>query len=248
MRLFYFCKQILKAVLDLISPKFCYHCKKSLAQVGNRYLCGSCWKNMPLIRETVCFGCGLPLAMEMQQCLDCKAKDFSFTQARCAGRYEGILRELILKFKFSGFSELHFLFAALIHWQIKRHPFPEPIHLIVPVPMWPQDQYVRGYNQAELISHTLASQLHVLHYPKALSKIKISARQAELGQHERRKNVENAFAITNSEYKQALFQKNVLLIDDIFTTGSTLHECARALKKGSVQHVYVATIARTILG
>lgn len=232
--------------LDILYPRYCYVCKKSLTNSENLYLCWSCLRQIPLIRGPICRRCGMALGtMEAKSCLACHHQKFAFQETRCAGKYQATLRDLILSFKFHGAIHLQYLLAGMIAWQIRTHPFPVPPEAIVPVPMLPSDEYRRGYNQAEVIAIILAQRLKIPCYRHGLEKKKSNARQADLTRQERKKNVVDAFGVSPA-YHILLQHKTVLLVDDIFTTGSTAHECARTLRKNQARHVYVATIARTV--
>lgn len=245
-KIIYIHRKILDCCLDILYPRYCYVCQCSLEQSDNLYLCWSCWRKIPLIRGSICEHCGMPLSTpHTKNCLFCRSQQFSFRETRCAGRYQDTLRDLLLSFKFRGAVQLQYLLAGMMAWQIRTKPFHQKPQVIIPVPMKPKDEYRRGYNQAELIAVILAKQLHIPCYRHGLEKIKTNARQAELTRDERKKNVANNFRVSQY-YQNQVANKTVLLVDDIFTTGSTAHECAKALRKATAICVNVATVARTI--
>lgn len=237
-------------VWDIVYPRSCYGCHKTLAgDSDNLYLCFACWRRMALIQGGICKQCAMPLGshiLSQQICPSCDTKQFAFTEARAGGKYEGLLRNLLLGFKFQGKIELSCLLAALIRRQIRMHPFPFPPQIIVATPLTPKTERERGYNQSALLATALASWLDVPYWNKALVKSKETRPQATLELADRKKNLHDAFAVP-SYYIQKLSGKVVLLVDDILTTGNTAHECARTLKKqAGVAKVYVAAVGRSI--
>ncbi len=112
--------------------------------------------------------------------------------------------------------------------------------IIIPVPMYKKRKQSRGYNQTELISKKLAKDLKIESSNKVLRKVIDTKKQSTLTKKERIKNVENAFNVVNSK---SIENKNVILLDDIFTTGSTLNECSRMLKLAGTKEIAILTIA-----
>jgi ComF family protein len=116
--------------------------------------------------------------------------------------------------------------------------------LIVPVPLHPRRARERGYNQSELLSEALAISARVPHAPRLMTKIAPTRSQTTLGRHDRRKNLRGTFALTGGA---EAFGKRIVLVDDIYTTGCTVEECARVLRRGGAKSVRVVTLARTVL-
>ncbi len=244
--LYYFIIEVGQSILSIFYSQNCYVCKQSLIYSSHHYLCQNCWRNIGLIRESFCLRCGLPLGgLENKSCIACRTKKFSFSEVRCACRYQDSLRDLILLFKHHGVAQLCYLFAGMIAWQIRRRPFSNKVTAIIPVPMFLSDKHRRGYNQAELLALVLSKILKIPCYSHAIKKIKHTTAQVGLTHIERKKNLVDAFEI-NFKIVKKLMDQNVLLVDDIFTTGSTAQECSHILKLAGIKNVYVATIARTV--
>jgi ComF family protein len=184
---------------------------------------------------------------ERNKCYWCKQRSFAFTEARAVGIYRGKLRHLLLRFKFKGMWQLAQPLAALLAWQIKRRPFAFLPQAIVSVPLSPQKERKRGYNQASLLAQSLAVRLQLPCYSQALHKTSDTLPQTRLKHKARRENLRHAFALNDSDYARKLEHKTVLLVDDVLTTGTTSHECAAVLRReAKVTRVCVAAVARAV--
>lgn len=153
--------------------------------------------------------------------------------------YAGVLQQIVKRIKYErGIGLVEYLTTPLSHgitqWGI-------PFDMIVPVPLNPNRQRSRGYNQAALISKPLSKRLNIPCCPPALVRIKDTRSQVGLNAVQRRENMAGAFRAEHDICKG----KTVLLVDDIATTGSTLNECATALKQAGAERIYCYTIART---
>ena len=171
-------------------------------------------------------------------------KKFHFSEVRSAGKYEKGIQRSILSFKFRRLVQLQHPLSALLHHQMRRHPFPFAPETIVAVPMFPSDERKRGYNQARLLAKRLSERLHLPCRSYALVKVKRTPPQEGSSKEERAKNVRDAFDIEKS-CRSLFSDKTVLLVDDVLTTGSTVDECSAVLKRHHARRVYVATVART---
>ena len=241
----YYLKNVIRLVLDMAYPRLCYACHKQLMGV-NRYLCFACWRKVLFVNENTCPKCASLRFKNhsRKNCIHCAGKRFFFSQARSAVQYQGVMRQLLIEFKFFGQKELSFLLAQLICRQLKRVPLPSVPAIVVPVPMLPSDQRKKGYNHAALLAEIVAKEIHVP-CENILRKKYSNHKQSTLAKAERKKNVAGVFDIYPGT-SHHVHGKIILLLDDILTTGSTVNECARILKKYGCKRVYVATVARTI--
>ena len=155
--------------------------------------------------------------------------------------YTGEIRDTILKFKFNEKSYIFRTFLECIKNNEKICAQIKKYDIIIPVPISKKRLNTRGYNQSALIAKNLAKMLGLEYKEKILVKIKDNKPQSELGQDSRNDNVKNVYEINN---KEQLLQKKILLIDDIFTTGNTVNECARVLKENYAKKVDVFTLAK----
>ena len=154
--------------------------------------------------------------------------------------YQGIIRKLILNYKF---QDKTYLYKTFVKFLLKNKKIVENIKtydIIIPVPMYKTKKWLRGYNQVELIARELSKDLNIPLKCTTLTKIKDTKKQSSLTRAERKQNIKNAFIVKNAS---DIENKKILLFDDIITTGSTLNECSKTLKKAKVKEVAILTIA-----
>jgi ComF family protein len=175
-------------------------------------------------------------------CDDCRRRFRPFDRCRSAGIYDAALREAIHRVKFEGEKPLG---RSLGRW-LARSLSSETaeVDMIAPVPLHPRRIRERGYNQSELLSEALAAASGVPHAPRLLTKTTPTRSQATLGRHDRRKNLRGTFALSRGA---AAAKMRILLVDDIYTTGCTVEECARVLRRAGARGVRVVTLARSVL-
>jgi len=156
-------------------------------------------------------------------------------------KYEGEIRKKIIDYKFNNKPYLYKTFAKIILKNKKVCGFLKNYDIIIPVPIHKKRKLFRGYNQTELIAKELAKNSQLcLKRDILLKKTNVIA-QSLLNKKDRQKNVKNAFMVRDVE---KIVDKNVLIIDDIYTTGSTINECSKMLKKSGVKNIGVITIAK----
>ena len=241
-----FLLSVLNTILDIIYPRSCYLCKKTLPE-NYTCFCLSCLRKLPLIKYTICQRCGSPLGQYISfhaSCNICKNKYFSFAGLRYAGYYEDGLRQLLLDLKFNRQYHIAMFLGRILANHLKKYPFRHSPDAVLAVPMHLIDEQKRGYNQSELIAKVVAKQLKLPLINNLLYQTNKKEKQSSLPENQRHQNVLNVFSV-NSKIKNYWKGKTLLLIDDIFTTGSTANECSKVLKKNGIKRVYVATIART---
>ena len=156
-------------------------------------------------------------------------------------KYDGIIREKIIEYKFQDKSYLYKTFAKMILKNEKTCGFFKKYDIIIPVPIHKKRKAQRGYNQVELIAKQLSKNTHLKLENNVLIKQKNIISQSELNKNQRKQNIKDAFKIINVEKIQ---NKKVLLIDDIYTTGSTINECCKTLKKAKIEKIGILTIAK----
>jgi competence protein ComFC len=239
-------KRIIGRFLDLIYPCACRLCGSELH--GGRYLCDDCWVALPRLRAPFCATCGEMFDGEIDaefDCPNCRDTEFAFEFARPAMAHDPQTRELIHDLKYhrgthmardlarlavSAFDDPRLQTALAEAWPL------------VPVPLHWQRLRSRHFNQAEEIARAL-SRLTGQTVVRALKRTRSTATQTRLSRHQRQKNLHGAFAVTRPG-KSLTQAPGVVLIDDVFTTGSTVHECARILRKAGLQKVVVVTVMR----
>ena len=233
------------ALRGIIFPESCLSCGTGLKERHNIAYCQVCLKDVRLIHEPLCKICGKPFEKsggKSHLCSFCLQNKWYFTRARAAVYYQEPIAGAVKFFKYSG--EMYGLktFAALTHKYFLKHSFPNP-DLIIPVPLHTRRLRSRGFNQALI----LCRKFFPLHKdridPFVLERHQWTYAQAGLSGLERRRNVKNAFRIKN---KKKIIYKKILLVDDVFTTGATVNECARILLKNKAGEVEVFTFARAV--
>ena len=179
-------------------------------------------------------------------CADCLNKAPLFELARSMGPYEGLLKEGLAKFKYTGVQSLAKVFATFLADMVINEPsFHELLKdsrntVLVPVPLASEKEQQRGFNQSKLLAQELGKILSFKVVDKVLVKVIDTPSQAKLGKEARIMNLRGAFKVVNSEL---LRKRKVLLIDDIFTTGATVEECTEALINAGVKTISALTVA-----
>ena len=219
-------------------------CKKTLNSENSCHLCNNCWNRLKPITGLFCQKCGKPLPEGGAHCYFCRTAGASgrhFEYIRAAGVYEGILKEVIHKFKY---QSKDFLADGLSEFLIRESKDKfnwTEIDFIVPVPLHKKSEHTRGYNQAKLLAEKVAKYFNKpLSTKGGLVRIRKTKAQMQLPREERLTNLVDAFAVVNpQEFKG----KNILLIDDVSTTGATIEECAKAIKRVGVKKVWGLVLA-----
>lgn len=224
-------------LLDLIFPPRCAICKKK----GQKMLCDDCLSKVTYIKPPICRICGKPRDKYFagDLCEDCCKKGMPFTTARSVVLYDGVMKEAIHKFKFEGKKALSPILGRFLIEHLNRSEIPiKKIDTVIPLPLSKKRERQRGYNQTELLAKEISARYPIKMDSRSLKKVKDITPQFELSRKERLLNIKGAFSCS------PLTGKNVLLIDDIFTTGATVREASRVLKAAGAASVYVLTLAR----
>lgn len=167
--------------------------------------------------------------------------DKNFIEHLYIFQYEGIVRRIILNYKFNDKS---YLYKTFVNFLLKNKKFFEILQsydTIIPVPISKKRQKERGYNQSYLIAREIAKRTNLRLENNCLFKIKNIIEQSKLNKEERLKNIQGVYELQNEEI---LHNRNIILIDDIHTTGSTVYECCKILKKAKPEKIGVLTIAK----
>ncbi len=229
-----------RKVLSLVYPYHCIICQTALPLSYPHPVCFSCEEEVIfLTRETICEICGRPLASGL--CNECKQRKNSFDLLRSAAIYEGKWRDIIHHYKYHGkFYLSAFLSQKLFQVYIKERLLQES-DFIIPVPEHFLDRIKRGYHQTYLLAKHLGRKTGKSVITAFLRKPKRIPSQTGLPARQRKSNVRGAYRVKPDK---KLKGSKVLLVDDVFTTGATINECAKQLKKNGAVKVYVLTLAR----
>ena len=225
-----------EGVLALLFPPRCLVCDGPAEGLGP--LCRTCEEGLLPLGGERCVQCEEPLGDPwLDLCRPCGTRDRGFDLARSLGPYESGWGTLVRSLKFERERLVaRFLADRLAAHLAEKDPF-GPLDVITPVPMARADQRRRGFNQAALLARGVGRGLGLPVEP-LLVKVRQTPPQAELPAMARRENLRGAFRPIRSGAGR------VLLVDDIYTTGSTVEACARALKSGGWERVFVLTVAR----
>lgn len=228
---------------DVFFPVRCLACSKGLQGKRVMAFCPDCRRDIRVIREPYCTVCGKPFyksAAGNHLCGYCLKKSWNFTRARAAVYYEGPVAEAVRSFKYSGSMYGLGTFVALVNESYMK-TIPCEYDLIIPVPLHPKRLRKRGFNQALVLARKFFPESSI--DPFVLERYQWTMSQAGLSGSERRGNVKNAFRVIKNE---KIKDKKILLVDDVFTTGATVNECARTLKKNLAAEIEVFTFARSV--
>lgn len=214
----------------------CNYCGKELKNPTRSGLCAECDSKLEYNNAGVCVCCGRPLDSETDYCLTCQNNKRYFEFARSPLVYDGISRKLIYQFKFNNKKYLAKYFSKLMVDTFLSNPF--TVDCITFVPVSKSRFASRGYNQSELLATEIGSILK-LEVVDSITKIKETKDQVGLSGKERSENLKGAFKVD----KKLVKGKNILLVDDVLTTGNTASECSRVLLNAGAKSVEVLTIA-----
>ena len=240
-------RQVAERVLDLLFPPHCIVCHSF-----GEWLCKGCLAQVERICPPICYRCGLPLALgatgcstSSQEaptlCRQCAKTRPPLDVVRAYGTYHGPLKRAIQQLKYSDLRALAAPLAALMSeaWSAEPSIYPKT-DVIVPVPLHPIRLQERGYNQAALLARELGTRQSLPVIEDVLIRTRATAPQVGLDAQQREANVFGAFHCTTD----SLATMRVLLVDDVFTTGSTLKACCAALRDAGVSIVWAYTLAR----
>lgn len=235
---------LLRRFIDLLYPPRCLICRAFDAET----LCSSCLSAFSRVVSPVCPICGGPFLNgipENHVCEECLRKRPFFESAVAPYLYDGRIMDAIHQFKYEGKAHLAKALGPLLASFGKEWLREERDPLIVPVPLHPKRLRQRGYNQSLLLARHVAARLGASLDFLSLRRIKDTKVQTGLKRDERRKNVRKAFEVVD---RKAVKGKTIVLVDDVATTGSTLNECAKVLRKAGCRKVYGLVLARAPKG
>lgn len=226
---------------DLIVPPVCLDCRAALSD--HHALCAQCWRDIAFIRAPLCERLGIPLPFDTggpTVSAAALASPPDYDRARAATHFAGTARRLIHGLKFSDRQEVRVLLGS---WMLSAaHELLGDTHLIVPVPLSRRRLFWRKFNQAAVLAHAIGRRSGLPVATAVLRRRRATRPQVGLTRAQRRANVEGAFAV--SKRRRALIEgHNILLIDDVITTGATVNACARALKRAGAARVDVLAVS-----
>lgn len=238
-------RQLLSTLCDFVFPRLCGVCAERLRE-GELLLCPLCAGQIEEPRLPLCPICGRENAPTSSPppCDQCPAGEVFFDYARAASTFAGPAKVVVEKLKYSGRPEYASLMALRISRIYSRDLVLKPPDVIAPVPLFPARQRERGFNQSAAIASCLSRLVGIATAPGILKRIRATPSQTRLSRRQRRENVHGAFAAASPEQIRG---RRILLVDDVYTTGSTLNECARALRLAGADGVFCLAFARARL-
>jgi ComF family protein len=238
-----------REILDLVFPPACEVC----GEVGEPGLCSNCIQQIVPVEEPYCAHCGKPfdpnVARPPQLCESCRSNAPSFDGARAVGLHTGPLRRVIITYKFNGRTSLAVFLARLLTERVAAEaeaswPLPlADVDAVVPVPLHPHRKRWRGFDQAALLARPLGRAMEKAVWEDCMVRDRPTLPQVGLTLQQRRDNVKNAFSVRE---KRRIINKRLLLVDDVYTTGATGMDAARALKAAGAAEVYLVTVSRAV--
>lgn len=234
----------LKTIVDFIFPSFCSICGKPFSTEKEVVICPHCLSQIKYIGNPLCSQCGKPFyseALDDHLCGDCLTKKRYFNRARAVGYYDGILRKSIHLLKYKLKSNLAFPLGNLMADRMYSFLKGNPYHLILPVPLHPKRLRERGFNQALSLARLISKKYEILLDGYILIRKRRTKPQVGLSEQDRKDNVKGSFSLLKNN---KIVDKNILLVDDVYTSGNTIEECAKVLIKAGAHKVDVITLAR----
>ncbi|MBU0679066.1 MAG: ComF family protein [Verrucomicrobia bacterium] len=235
---------MLSRLLDIVYPRNCVSCATTITGPASHYVCHDCMTEVSLVEPPFCRICGDPVAGRIDHsyvCFNCSSAYPHFDVARSAAKYDGLVKRMIQDFKYSKAlwlaSDLSDLLTACAGTYLPGEHF----DLVTCVPLHHTKRRERSYNQAGILAKHVARELDVPYIPNCLYRNRRTTSQTRLTATQRATNVIDAVSPRMHKW---LDGRSVLLIDDVMTTGSTVNECARALRAGGAARVAVVTVAR----
>ncbi len=225
-------------MLEILYPGRCAICDE-IEETGNG-ICPSCKNKVHVVGEPACKKCGKPLVDEREEfCVDCGKKQHVYTQGKAVFVYEGGIRNSMYRFKYGNKREYAEFYANAAAEKYGVWLKKIKAEVLIPVPMYSRKKRLRGYNQAEVFARALGRKTGILVKEHFIKRVRNTTPQKELNESQRHSNLKNAFKLTTDIVKY----KKVVLVDDIYTTGSTMDEISKILKESGVENIYYICIS-----
>ncbi len=236
---------LINGFLSLFYPGQCLCCKRYIKDFKYFFVCPDCFNQVKEMDRHSCKICLKPLSSEFVDiCMECRERGKTyFEYIKAAGFYESPLKELIYQLKFYQKKKAGKILADYVLSKIQNEFFND-IDIITYVPISKKTKEQREFNHTEILASYIGSKKRIK-VIETIKKIKETEDQSNLKREERLKNLKDAFEIKN-DIKEKIFNKKILIIDDIYTTGSTINEVAKVLKENGARQVTGLVIARSL--
>lgn len=230
-------KRFYYSLLGFVYPLTCAICGK-LVEDGNLPVCPTCWNQLEKLPEPICLACHSFLTLKLV-CPDCN-KNNLVLPVFALGIFDDYYRPLIHQFKYEHSIPLGRALGKKLGEHLKDFKLSDNLDLIIAVPLHKSRRRRRAFNQSDILTHEISKILGRPTHKKLLKRIRKTADQTHLNREQRQVNVKGAFALTNPELVSG---KQILLVDDVTTTGATLTECARVLLQAKARSIICSTLA-----
>lgn len=202
-------------------------------------ICTGCRNGFKTVTEPFCLSCGKPLSAESSQyCNDCAGKPHKYIRGRALYEYESAAAS-IYRFKYGGRREYARFFGREIAGCLEKFIRKAAPDALIPVPLSRKRLSRRGYNQAQLLAEVIGEEMGIPVFPHLAVRVRDTLPQKELNAQERQNNLKRAFKICRNDVKLS----TIIIIDDIYTTGSTIDAMAYELRQAGIKHIYFAALA-----
>lgn len=223
--------------LDAVYPRTCPVCRDVVTPKG-KLICPDCRERLLYVTEPACMRCGRPILSEQAEfCSGCERQRFSYKRGFAVFVYDDVMQQAVADFKYRNRKELADFFAEEMVKVFREKMRSLCAEAFVPIPVHRARKRYRGYNQTEVLCKLLARETGIP-VRELLLRSKKTAPQKELDAAERLRNLEQAISLNAIEQESGL-PETVVLVDDIYTTGSTAEACARVLLRAGVNNVYL---------
>ena len=228
-----------KKIIDLIYPARCPLCGDIVMPRG-QLACPECMTAAPYVTEPMCKKCGKPLQDEIEEyCSDCRTKEHSYDKGLALFAYDDMVKQSISRFKYENKREYAGFYGHEMVLRLGTEIRSWKADAIIPIPLHRSRQRYRGYNQSELIAEVVGRELQIPLYTHLVMREKKTIAQKKLNHGERQNNLKRAFKISQNDVKL----DTVILLDDIYTTGSTIDAVAAILKNTGVKQVFFIALS-----
>lgn len=236
------CKKIKEIVLSILFPKRCTFCEELMPPTTSVCVCAECMNNLPFcLAYNRCRICGKPVEQGEKECAHCRTEKIRYyTKISAAYIYKESVRESILKFKNDRYSVYAHTFAEHLKIVVENDNKNRKFDLVISVAPRRERMNRSGYDQAECLGIALAKLMNLPFEKNVLRQVESRKRQSSLSAEERRENAKDNYRVKRENIVKG---KTVLLVDDVCTTGSTLTECSKVLKKAGANQVCCAVVA-----
>lgn len=237
-------KRVLAGLADILFPPRCLTCEAILEIHGS--FCPACFSKLHVIQSPLCSCCGIPFAgagVENHICGDCIVSRPAFSIARAVGRYETTLLEAIHRFKYNGKIYTGEVLGKLMADFAYPSFSVSDYSLVMPVPLHPKRLRERGFNQSVILAKEISGRFNLPFDFLTLKRHIYTEPQISLGKKDRESNIKGVFSVNDPD---KIKEQRIILVDDVYTSGSTVKECARVLMKNKADSVAILTLARAI--